>query len=201
MSIYEEKPLKEVKMKSDIDRPNMWRECDYGVNVDDSVFYLTGEIDEHSGHEFIARARTVLLNRPEDKADEPLNVLLDSHGGDAYSMFAIIDFMNSLPVPVNITARGRAMSAGAMLLAAATGTRAAGKSTAIMVHEGFTMQSGKASDIKAASKHMARIETMCNDMLEQKTKYDAEWWQENTKTDYYMSAEEALELGLIDEIV
>ena len=204
MSIYEEKPekpIKEVKKPSDIDRPDRWRECDYGCNIEHSVVYLTGEIDEHTGHEFIARSRTVLLNRPEENQDDPLTVLLDSGGGDAYSMFSIIDFMESLPIKVNITARGRAMSAGAMLLAAATGVRAAGRRTTIMVHEGFTMQQGKSSDIKAASKHMARIEDFCNDMLGEKTKKDSKWWQENTKTDHYMSAEEALELGIIDEII
>lgn len=201
MSIYEEKPIKEVKKPSDINRPNQWRECDYGVNIEDSVVYLTGEIDEHTGHEFIARSRTVLLNRPEEKQDDPLTVLLDSGGGDAYSMFSIIDFMESLPIKVNITARGRAMSAGAMLLAAGTGVRAAGRRTTIMVHEGFTMQQGKSSDIKAASKHMSRIEDYCNDMLGEKTNKDSQWWQDNTKTDHYMSAEEALELGIIDEIV
>ena len=109
--------------------------------------------------------------------------------------------MESLPVKVNIVARGRAMSAGAMLLASATGTRSAGKRTTIMVHEGFTMQSGKSSDIKAASKHMARIEDFCNDMLGEKTNKSSEWWQENTKTDYYMSADEAKEIGLIDEVI
>ena len=81
MSIYEEKPekpIKEVKKPSDIDRPDRWRECDYGCNIEHSVVYLTGEIDEHTGHEFIARSRTVLLNRPEENQDDPLTVLLDS---------------------------------------------------------------------------------------------------------------------------
>ena len=204
MSIYDEqpeKPMKEAKKPSDINRPDRWRECDYGCNIEHSVVYLTGEIDAHTGHEFIARSRTVLLNRPEENQDDPLTVLLDSGGGDTYSMFSIIDFIESLPIKVNITARGRAMSAGAMLLAAATGTRAASKRTTIMVHEGFTMQQGKSSDIKAASKHMALIEDFCNDMLGEKTKKDSTWWQDNTRTDYYMSAEEALELGIIDEIV
>ena len=206
MSIYDETvdneaPMKEVKKPSDINRPNTWRECDYGVNVEEGVVYLTGDIDEHTGHEFIARTRTALLNRPQEKQDDPITLLLDSGGGDAYSMFSIIDFMESLPVKVNIIARGRAMSAGAMILAAGTGTRSAGRRTTIMVHEGFTMQQGKSSDIKAASKHMARIEDFCNDMLGTKTKKDSTWWQDNTRTDYYMSAEEALELGIIDEIV
>ena len=201
MSIYEEKPIKEIKKPSDIQRPNEWRECDYGVNITDSVVYLSGEIDEHTGQEFIARTRTVLLNRPEEDAEKPITVLLDSGGGDAYSMFSILDYIESLPFPVNIVARGRAMSAGAMLLASTTGHRMASKRCTIMVHEGFTMQSGKASDIRAASKHVARIEELCNDMLANKTNKDSKWWQENTKTDYYMSAEEALELGIIDEIV
>ena len=204
MSLYEdkpEKPLKEPKKPSDITRPNQWRECDYGVSIQDSVVYLTGEIDEHTGHEFIARTRTVLLNRPEEDADKPITVLLDSGGGDAYSMFSILDYIETLPVKVNMVARGRAMSAAAMLLSSTTGTRLASKRCTIMVHEGFTMQSGKASDIRAASKHVAKIEDMCNNMLADKTNKDAQWWQDNTKTDLYMTSEEALELGLIDEIL
>ena len=204
MSLYEEqpeKPLKEPKKPSDITRPNQWRECDYGVSIQDSVVYLTGEIDEHTGHEFIARTRTVLLNRPEEDADKPITVLLDSGGGDAYSMFSILDYIETLPVKVNMVARGRAMSAAAMLLSSTSGTRFASKRCTIMVHEGFTMQSGKASDIRAASKHVAKIEDMCNNMLADKTNKDAQWWQDNTKTDLYMTSEEALELGLIDEIL
>ena len=204
MSLYEdtpEKPIKEPKKPSDISRPNEWRECDYGVNIDDSVVYLTGEIDEHTGHEFIARTRTVLLHRPKESADEPIRVLIDSGGGDAYSMFSILDYIESLPVPVDMIARGRAMSAAAMLLSSTTGKRYASKRCTIMVHEGFTMQSGKASDIRAASKHVAKIEDMCNNMLADKTNKDAKWWQENTKTDLYMTSEEALELGIIDEII
>ena len=204
MSLYEdkpEKPLKEPKKPSDITRPNQWRECDYGVSIQDSVVYLTGEIDEHTGHEFIARTRTVLLNRPEEDADKPITVLLDSGGGDAYSMFSILDYIETLPVKVNMVARGRAMSAAAMLLSSTSGTRFASKRCTIMVHEGFTMQSGKASDIRAASKHVAKIEDMCNNMLADKTNKDVQWWQDNTKTDLYMTSEEALELGLIDEIL
>ena len=70
-----------------------------------------------------------------------------------------------------------------------------------MVHEGFTMQQGKSSDMRAASAHIENIETMCNALLGSKTKKDADWWSDNTRTDMYLSAEEALDLGLIDEIV
>jgi len=180
---------------------NIWKECDYGCNIEDSVVYLSGDIDDQSGHEFIVRSRTVLLNRPEEDADKPLTVLLDSGGGDAYSMFSIIDFIESLPIKVNIIARGRAMSAAAMILASTTGTRSASKRCSIMVHEGFTMNSGKTSDMRAASAHIENIEKMCNDLLGDKTKKDAKWWSDNTRTDMYLSAEEALDLGLIDEIV
>ena len=186
---------------SDDTTPNIWRECDYGCNVSDSVVYLSGDIDEQSGHEFIVRSRTVLLNRPEQDSKKPLTVLLDSGGGDAYSMFSIIDFIESLPVKVNIIARGRAMSAAAMILASTTGTRSASKRCSIMVHEGFTMQQGKSSDMRAASAHIENIEKMCNSLLGEKTKKSAEWWSDNTRTDMYLTSTEALDLGLIDEIL
>jgi ATP-dependent protease ClpP protease subunit len=70
-----------------------------------------------------------------------------------------------------------------------------------MVHEGFSMQSGKASDMRAANKHLQWIEDNCNILLGEKTNKDRKWWEENAITDMYLTPEEALDLGIIDDIL
>jgi len=199
-NLYGDKPVKTESIEPE-DTKYSYRECEYDLNIDDSLIYISGEIDEVTGQIFIIKARTILTNRPTDQAEEPINVLLDSAGGDAYSMFSIIDYMNTLPVKVNVYARGRAMSAAAMILCCATGIRAASPRCSIMIHEGFSMSSGKASDMKAANKHLQWIEAQCNILLGEKTNKDKQWWETNVITDMYISPEEALELGIIDEIL
>jgi len=200
-NLYGDIPDKKDVEKKSSESKYSYDEADYSLNIDDNLIYITGDIDEVTGQVFIIKARTILTNRSEDQADEPLSVLIDSAGGDAYSMFSIIDYMESLPVKVNVYARGRAMSAAAMILCCATGTRSASKRCSIMVHEGFSMQSGKASDMRAANKHLQWIENNCNTLLGERTNKDKTWWEENAITDMYLSPEEALDLGIIDEII
>ena len=115
-------------------------------------------------------------------------------------MFGIKDYIESLDVKVNTICRGRAMSAAALVLASGTGQRVASKRSTIMLHEGSSVQVGKYSDLKVASKQADKMENMVRQLLAEKTKKDAEWWAENTKTDLWLNSEEALDLGLIDNI-
>lgn len=199
-SLYGDKPDK-APVDATTESKYKYDEAEYNLSIDDNLIYISGDIDELTGQVFIIKARTILTNRPDDKSDEPINVLIDSAGGDAYSMFSIIDFMETLPVKVNVYARGRAMSAAAMILCCATGTRSVSKRCSIMVHEGFSMQSGKASDMRAANKHLQWIEDNCNILLGEKTNKDRKWWEENAITDMYLTPEEALDLGIIDDIL
>jgi ATP-dependent Clp protease protease subunit len=100
----------------------------------------------------------ILAHRPEDKKEDPITVLLNSNGGDVYEALGIIDYMESVEVPINVIARGRAMSAGAMILCCGTGIRAASKNTTIMVHEASAEIFGKTADIKANADHIDELE-------------------------------------------
>ena len=94
-----------------------------------------------------------------------------------------------------------AMSAAALLLSCGTGLRAASKHSKVMVHQLSTMNFGKLEDIKSNAKFAEQLEDDCNTLMAEVTKKDKEFWKENQRSDYFLSANEALELGIIDKII
>jgi len=175
-------------------------EIENGLSIEDSLVYLTGTIDEFSLIDTIVKCRIVLNNRDEDKAELPINLVIDSFGGCAFSALGIIDYMENLDVPVNTICRGKAMSAGALILAAGTGTRYATKRSTIMLHQGMGTTSGKIGDLKSTADHYTKIDVMIGEILEEYTKKPAKWWTYETAHDKYFTAKDALEVGIIDEI-
>jgi ATP-dependent Clp protease, protease subunit len=101
----------------------------------------------------------------------------------------------------NIICRGSAMSAAALLLAAGTGVRAASKHSKIMVHQLSSFAAGKLSDLKSNAKFAEQLEDDCNNIMAECTNKDKKWWEQNQQNDYFLTAEQALELGIIDKIV
>ena len=180
---------------------DLYNEIDYGVSIKDSVVYLHGDIMLGNLFDFISKVRLILEHRPEEAANEPITLLLNTNGGDVYEALGIIDYIESLSVPVNIIARGRAMSAAALILCCGTGLRAASKSATIMVHEASAEIFGKSADIKANAEHIDELEEEVYKMMANKTKQDIEFWKKSCRKDYYMTAPKALELGLIDKII
>ena len=207
---YEEQESKtntaeeEVYYEEDLEKKHLYKEIEFAVDVDDSVVYIIGEIEDFGLYDFMVRCRAIIKNR-EEGDDSPINVIIDSVGGDVYEMFGIIDYIESLQknsnIIVNTICRGKAMSAAAMILACGTGKRLASKRSTIMIHEGSSMQAGKTSDVKAAQKYNAHLEDMANSILGDKTTKDKKFWSEQTKTDLYLSAKDAQKLGVIDGII
>ena len=175
-------------------------EIENGLSIEDSLVYLTGTIDEFSLMDVIVKCRVVMNNRDEDKALLPINLVIDSFGGCAFSALGIIDYMEKLDVPVNTICRGKAMSAGALILLSGTGTRYASKRSSIMLHQGMGTTSGKIGDLKSTADHYTKIDIMIGEILEEYTKKPAKWWTQETSHDKYFTAQEALEVGIIDEI-
>lgn len=203
--IYDETPLPKTKnsgkRKKEDDRDDKFNEIDYGINIEESVIYLHGDIMMGNLFDFISKTRIILANRTKEKAKDPITLLLNTNGGDVYEALGIIDYMESLSVPVNVIARGRAMSAGAMILCCGTGIRAASKQTTIMVHEASAEIYGKSADIKANADHIDDLEEDFYKVMEAKTGQSAEFWRKSCRKDFYMSAIRAKELGLIDEVI
>ena len=194
----------EVYYEDDLEKKHLYKEIEFAVDVEDSVVYIVGEIEDFGLYDFMVRCRSILKNRA-DGDNSPINVIIDSVGGDVYEMFGIIDYIESLEknsnIKVNTICRGKAMSAAAMILACGTGKRLASKRSTVMIHEGSSMQAGKSSDVKAAQKYNAHLEDMANSILGEKTTKDKKFWSEQTKTDLYLSAKDAQKLGVIDGII
>ena len=146
MSIYEEKPEQAQQPKPKQEKPvgdyeSLHNQIGTQLDYEDSVIFLSDEIAEHTLTDFIIRMRSLLQNRKDKTA--PINLMINSPGGDIYEMFGIIDYIESLDVKVNTICRGRAMSAAALVLASGTGQRVASKRTTIMLHEGSSVHIGK----------------------------------------------------------
>ena len=207
-SLYEDDDVKPKKIhpleddkEKDKDAEALYKEIDYGIHINESIIYLHGDIQIGNLFDFIAKVRIILANRPEENANDPITVLINSNGGDVYEALGIIDYIQTLSVPVNVIALGRAMSAAAMILCCATGLRAASSSTTIMVHEASAEIYGKSADIKANADHIDELEESFYKLMAEKTKQNEEFWRKACRKDFYMSAVKAVELGIIDQVI
>jgi ATP-dependent Clp protease protease subunit len=202
--VYDEtvKPgSRKSKKETESDNDSTFNEIEYGINIDDSVIYLHGDIMLGNLFDLVSKTRIILHNRPKEKANDPITVMINSNGGDVYEALGYIDYMESLSVPVNVVARGRAMSAAAMILCCATGKRYASKRTTIMVHEASAEIFGKTADIKANADHIDELEEDFYKLMATKTVKDEDFWRKACRKDFYMTAEKAKEYGLIDDVI
>jgi len=175
----------------------LMKELEWGINTDTNTLYLAGDIGGETLHS--GAIHMDILHRFNPKSDINLNI--NSFGGDTYAMFGLVDKMRSLPVKVNTICLGTCMSAGAVILAAGTGTRKAHKHSSIMVHDGQVGIQEKVADFQRASEHFKDLTDRCNKLMAEVTKKDFEYWENINKFDSYLTAEQALEVGIIDEII
>jgi ATP-dependent Clp protease protease subunit len=129
-----------------------------------------------------------------------VNLVVSSYGGDVYAMLGTIDYFKSLPVKVNTHCVGACMSAAAVILACGTGKRTMTQNSTVMVHEGSAFEVGKTSDVIKGADHMKKLQTNINRILGDVTKKTQDFWEEVSKQDTYLTSEECLEYGIVDEI-
>jgi ATP-dependent Clp protease protease subunit len=208
-NMYEEEidEIKTNKTKADQteDLPVRWKEAlaqmDYGIDVESSTIYLFGDIADGTLYDFTLKIKAIIHMRGEEKKNDPINVVINSDGGDVYEALGMIDFMQSLNIKVNTICRGRAMSAAALLLCAGTGNRVASKNSTIMFHEISSGIYGKSSDMKANVQHTEKLEEILINIITSNSKRDSLFWKDKILKDYYLSPEESIELGIIDTII
>jgi len=202
MSIYDEgkpKPI-EIEKDSSIDLyESLNNQLRTLVDYKDSIIFLNDEIDDHTLTDLIIRVRSLLLNRKD--TTHPINLMINSPGGDVHEMFAIIDYIESLDVKVNTICRGKAFSAAAVILTCGTGKRMMSKRSTVMFHQSSSFLGGKMSDITAYLDNVKNLEKHVYELLSEKTKKDKKWWKEQMRSDMFLTAEQAKELGIIDEII
>jgi ATP-dependent Clp protease protease subunit len=175
------------------------------IELDDSVIYLNDEIEDHTLFDLMIRVRRILKFRLtkayNGKLDDPINLMINSPGGDIHEMMGIIDYLKSLDVKVNTICRGKAFSAASIILTCGTGIRMVSKNSTIMLHQASSMISGKLTDVTATVEFVKQVEQDVYNLLADKTKKDAAWWKDQMRTDMYLTSNRALELGVVDQII
>jgi ATP-dependent Clp protease protease subunit len=205
MSIYEENNIKKPDIKDDKEATTPYTEVTEQlttlIDFKDSVIYLNDDVTGTTLVDLMIKIRAILNNREEGNTD-PINLIINSNGGDVYDMLGIIDYIETLDVKVNTICRGRAFSAAAVILACGTGTRMVSKRSCVMFHESSSYLDGvKMSDMTAYINNLKLIEDDVCSALAKRTKKPADWWKQQQKTDLFLTAEQLLEFGIIDEII
>ena len=132
---------------------------------------------------------------------KPITLLITSYGGDVYAMLGLVDYIRSLPVKVNTHCVGTCMSAASVLLACGTGKRTMTKNSTVMVHEGSSVEIGKATDVMRGVDYLKELQKNINKILGEVTKKDVDFWVKIQRNDTYLTPEQCLKYGIIDEII
>jgi len=174
----------------------LFKNLEWGININSNTMYLTYEIDQDQLYAVMTRFDNFI----KYNKDKDINLVLSSYGGDVYAMLGTIDYFKTLPVKVNTHCVGACMSAAAVILACGTGKRTMSRNSTVMVHEGSAFEVGKTSDVLKGADHLKKLQTNINRILGKVTNKDQEFWEEVSKQDTYLTADECLEYGIIDEI-
>jgi ATP-dependent Clp protease protease subunit len=166
--------------------------------LDEHIVFLQTPIDDQ-----VAAAICLQLIWLEFKnADRAINLYINSPGGDITALFAIYDTMQYVKNDISVVCLGQAASAAAVLLAAGTkGMRYALPHSRIMLHQPYGGVAGQASDIEIQAKEILRMREEIDRVLSHHTGQPMERISHDTNRDFYLSANEAREYGIIDEVI
>jgi len=169
----------------------------YSRLLEDRIVFLSGEIDDAVANTVVAQL--IYLEAKDSSKD--INLYINSPGGSVSAGFAIFDTMNYIKCDVSTICIGMAASMGAFLLSSgAKGKRFALPNSEIMIHQPLGGAQGQASDIKIAADHILRTKQKLNKILSENTGRPLEQIERDTDRDNYLSAQEALQYGLIDRV-
>lgn len=163
----------------------------------DHIVFLGSPIDDHVANTIIAQ----LLFLEAEDADRDVCFYINSPGGSISATMAIYDTMQYIKPDVTTICIGQAASGAAVLLTAGTkGKRFALPHSRVVLHQPYSGVSGQATDIDVATREIIRAKKMVNDILANTTGQSIERIDQDTDRDFFLTAEEALEYGLIDSI-
>ena len=170
----------------------------YSRLLRDRVIFLGTEITDDVANVVVAQ----LLFLEADDPEQEINLYINSPGGSITAGLAIYDTMSFIRPQVNTTCIGQAASMGAWLLAAGhPGKRTALCNARIMIHQPMGGARGQASDIDIQAKEILSLRHRMNEILAELTGQSADRVGTDTERDYYMSAEEALKYGIVDQVM
>ena len=170
----------------------------YSRLLKDRIIFLGEEVNDVTASLVVAQ---LLFLESEDPGKD-INLYINSPGGSVTAGLAIYDTMQYIKCDVSTICVGMACSMGAFLLAGgAKGKRMALPNAEIMIHQPSGGARGQATEIQIAAENILKIKKKLNQILSENTGKPLETVEADTERDHYMSAEEALEYGLIDRII
>jgi ATP-dependent Clp protease protease subunit len=170
----------------------------YSRLLRERIIFLGTPIDDSIANLVCAQ----LLFLESEDPEKDINLYINSPGGDITGLLAIYDVMKYIKSDVSTFCFGQAASAAAVLLGAgAHGKRFALPHARVLLHQPWGGVGGQASDIEIQAREILRMKDLLNSMLATDTGQSAERVNKDTDRDFIMSADEAVEYGLIDEVI
>ena len=170
----------------------------YSRLLKDRIVFIGTPVDDIVSNLIIAQ----LLFLQNEDPDKEINIYINSPGGSVTAGLAIYDTLQFVKPPVATYCAGQAASMGALLLCAGTkGKRFALPAARIMIHQPWGGVQGAAADISIQAREILRLREKINELLVKHTGQSLDKIQKDTDRDYFMSAEEAKEYGIIDEVI
>jgi ATP-dependent Clp protease, protease subunit len=170
----------------------------YSRLLKDRIIMIGEEINDAVANNVVAQ----LLFLAADNPEKDISIYINSPGGSTSAGFAIFDTMQYIKPDVRTICTGMAASFGAMLLLAGTkGKRMALPNSEIMIHQPLGGARGQATEIEISAKRILKLREHINQIISDRTGQPVEKVAKDTDRDYFMSAEEAKEYGIIDEII
>ncbi|MCI6388003.1 MAG: ATP-dependent Clp endopeptidase proteolytic subunit ClpP [Ruminococcus sp.] len=166
--------------------------------LNDRIIVLSDEVNDATASLVVAQLLYLEAQDPE----KDISLYINSPGGSVTAGFAIYDTMQYIKCDVSTICMGMAASMGAFLLSAGTkGKRYALPNSDIMIHQPSGGAQGQATEIEITAKHILKTKAKLNKILAENTGKPVEVIAQDTERDNFMSAEEALEYGLIDKVI
>ena len=170
----------------------------YSRLLKDRIIMLSGEVNDQMANSIIAQL--LFLDAQDNTKD--IYMYINSPGGVITSGMAIVDTMNFIKSPVSTIATGMAASMASIILAEGEkGKRFALPHATVLIHQPLGGAQGQATEIQIAAEEILKTRKMINELLAKDSGQDIETIKRDTERDHYMTAEEALKYGLIDEII
>jgi ATP-dependent Clp protease protease subunit len=170
----------------------------YSRLLKERIVFLGTPVDDNVGNLIMAQ----LLHLESEEPDKDINLYINSPGGDITALFAIYDTMQYVKCDVSTTVMGQAASAAAvLLLAGAKGKRFALPHSRVLLHQPHGQAGGQAVDIEIQAREIIRYRQLLDQLIAEHTGQPLEKVGRDTDRDYILTAQEAVEYGIVDEVI
>ena len=170
----------------------------YSRLLKERVIFLVGPVNDYTANSVVAQ----LLFLESENPEKDISFYINSPGGSVSAGMAIFDTMNFIKADVSTLCTGMAASMGAFLLAAgAKGKRFSLPNSKVMIHQPLVGTQGQATEIEIHAREILKTREQLNKILATNTGQTLEKIERDTERDYYLSADEAKEYGLVDEVI